>query len=93
MKPAIIIGIFRSFFKKIRALTVGIWWRIPFRTGLWLTTRVLNGPGLQRLAWNFSALFLKTSGAYAESVSIGPELVQNHYVIPAPHHSVGRESN
>jgi len=32
----------------------------------------------------FLRLFLKTSGAYAESVSIGPELVQNRYVIPAP---------
>lgn len=39
MKLTTIIGTFRGFFKKVRALTVGIWWRIPFRTGLWLTTR------------------------------------------------------
>jgi len=26
-------------------------------------------------------------------IGIGPELVQNHYIIPAPHRSAGRESN
>ena len=49
----------------------------------------------------FLRLFLKTSGVYAESVGIGPELVQNRYVIPAPHPRItvrgklcaGRESN